>query len=269
VLVVLLASCGPRHEEPRTVKVAAVQFVSEFGDPAANRRRLVERVREAAANGAKIVVLPEAAIPGYMSHDIRTTWQAPGWALTEGLAGVPPVVEAADGESVRVFGALARELGIYVTVPFVEEADGKFYNTVVLAGPGGGALHYRKRNPWPHAERGWASSGDALPTVETPYGRLATLVCFDIHREARELRGIDVLLWCVAWVERDGSWFEDRLPAVARENGYHVVAANWTIPARAGWEGHGRSRVVDRSGRVVATLGELGEGIVYAELPIR
>ena len=60
---------------PKTVRVAAVQFISQWAKPAENRKALEPLVREAASNGAKIVVLPETAIPGYMSHDIRTTWQ--------------------------------------------------------------------------------------------------------------------------------------------------------------------------------------------------
>jgi hypothetical protein len=55
----------------KTVRVAAVQFVSEFGKPAENSKGLESLAREAAQNGAKIIVLPEAAIPGYMSHDMQ------------------------------------------------------------------------------------------------------------------------------------------------------------------------------------------------------
>lgn len=49
---------------PATVRVAAVQCSSDLGDVAGNRKKLIGLVEEAAGNGAKIVVLPEAASPG-------------------------------------------------------------------------------------------------------------------------------------------------------------------------------------------------------------
>jgi hypothetical protein len=73
----------------RTVKVAAVQFISEFGRPDLNRRRLEPLIREAAAAGAKIVVLPETAISGYTSADLKTTWQTGHRSLTEGNCSAP------------------------------------------------------------------------------------------------------------------------------------------------------------------------------------
>jgi apolipoprotein N-acyltransferase len=53
--------------QPSMVRVAAVQCSSDLGDVAANTAKLTALIREAAANGAKIVVLPEAAISGYLS----------------------------------------------------------------------------------------------------------------------------------------------------------------------------------------------------------
>ena len=56
----------------RTVRVVAIRFVSHWAKPSENRKGLEKRIREAAKRGAKIVVLPEAAIPAYMSHDISS-----------------------------------------------------------------------------------------------------------------------------------------------------------------------------------------------------
>jgi len=97
---------------PKTVRVAAVQFISQWAKPAENRKALEPLVREAAGHGAKIVVLPEAAISGYMSHDIGTTWQVDQRPLSVGLEGISPkaVAESVPGESTKLFGALAEEL---------------------------------------------------------------------------------------------------------------------------------------------------------------
>src|SRR5436305_1034625 len=61
-----------RERRPRTVMVAAVQCSSVLGDVAGNRRKLTALVREAATHGAKIIVLPETAVTGYLSQDLRT-----------------------------------------------------------------------------------------------------------------------------------------------------------------------------------------------------
>lgn len=241
-----------------TGRVAAVQFRTEFGAPEKNRDRIEAYVREAAANGARIVVLPEAAITGYAPWDLRPV-------------SPKDAAEPVPGESTRRFGALAKELEIYLTVPIVESHEGRLYNTIVLVGPDGAiAAHYRKRNPWPRIEKTWATPGDlGLPTVDTPYGRLGLLICFDIHFEAARLKGIDLLLYCIAWVdEKDSRWFDEDLPAIARENDFAIVGANWTVPTVPAWTGFGRSRIIDRRGRIVAKAkSDLAEEVLYADLP--
>jgi len=84
--------------------------------------------------------------------------------------------------------------------------------------------------------------------------------------------GVDILLYSVAWVQDpDSQWFARDLPAVARAQGFHIVAANWTVPAdpAPAWHGGGQSRIIDSSGNILASAGEgLEADIVYAELPI-
>ncbi len=67
-------------------------------------------------------MLPETAITGYMSHDLWTTWQVGSRPLSEGLRGIAPdqASEPVPGPSTNAFGELAKELGIYLTIPFVE-----------------------------------------------------------------------------------------------------------------------------------------------------
>ena len=120
---------------------------------------LTRLIRRAAKQGAKIIVLPEIAVSGYMSGDLKKTWQMNGWPVSTGLQGVDPsaVAESVPGPSTKVFGKLADKLDIYLTVPLLEVdgKTGKYYNTSVLLGPDGGILiHYRKRDPWPWAEQG-------------------------------------------------------------------------------------------------------------------
>jgi len=57
-----------------TVRVAAVQCPSVMGKTEANLRNITHLVRKAASQGAKIVVMPECAVRGYLDP---TTWTSP------------------------------------------------------------------------------------------------------------------------------------------------------------------------------------------------
>lgn len=120
-----LAAASPSSQaasaQPATVKVAAIQFRSEFGNAADNRNRLEVLIRQAAASGAKIVVVPETAITGYMTTDLKTTWFLDGWPITEKLNGVSPesAAEPVPGPSTEAFAKVAKQLGIYLTVPLL------------------------------------------------------------------------------------------------------------------------------------------------------
>ena len=83
---------------------------------------------------------------------------------------------------------------------------------------------------------------------------------------------IDTLLYSIAWVDWPRSeWFSKRLPAIARKNGFNIVAANWTVakdPAPT-WHGYGQSRIIDAQGKVLAEEKDpFFVGPVFAELPV-
>jgi predicted amidohydrolase len=271
-------AAATRPAAPGSVKVAAVQFLSKMGAPAENRRRLAEKIRQAARNGAKIVVVPEAAIAGYMSSDLRTTWQLKGRQVTAGLEGTSPrkFAETVPGQSTRAFAKLSKQLGIYLTVPLLEvdPKSERFFNALVLAGPEGKLLlHYRKLNPWPWAEQGWTTPGDrGHQYVDTPFGRLALLICYDINFEPQRLKDakIDTLLYAIAWVDdADSTWFDKQLPDIARQSDMNIIGANWTVPQKADWDGYGHTRVISRTGKILAKVKQdVGEEIIYADLPV-
>lgn len=274
------SKCITNNHEKRTFRVAAVQAVSKFGEPRANRQHLAELVRKAAKGGAKVVVLPETAVQGYAGWDIKNVWQIEGWEVTRGLSGRCPedVAEPVPGVSTEYFGQLAGELEIYLTVPLLEvdSGGGFFYNSLVLMGPQGDLLaHYRKKNPWPYAERGWASPGDLGNVyVDTPFGRMGLLVCYDINFEPDNLRqqGVDHLLYAVAWVDDSSSdWYTRQLPAIAKANDMNIIGANWTLPeaSEPDWFGYGQSLVINKAGKVLAKVkNDIGEEIVFADLPV-
>jgi predicted amidohydrolase len=282
VVVLGLGGLARADERPRTVTVAAVQCSSELGDVAGNRAKLTKLVEEAAGNGAKIIVLPEAAITGYLSQDLKTNWQLPGWPTERAFVGKDPsaFAETVPGPSTEHFCALAKRLRAYVTIPLVEfepKLDSRrrppFYNTVCLASPEGKLVaHYRKLTPWPHPEKSWATPGDrGVQTFDTEYGRVGLAICFDIHTilEKYQPHQIWALLYPIAWVddEHPAEWFYHRLPERVRPFGHYVIGANWSVDRRQGWRGYGFSEILAPGGQVVAAARTLyGSEIVYATI---
>merc|ERR1719512_555414 len=146
-----------------SVRVAAVQGSSVLGDTPGNAERFSQLCCEAAAAGARFIVLPEAALTGYLSEDSCKSWHVEGRPLntsqvshrTFEAVDPTPCAEPVPGPLTERFCALAQELRAYISIPFVEQAqvDGvaHFYNTVCLASPDGELVaHYRKNNPWPY-----------------------------------------------------------------------------------------------------------------------
>jgi len=276
--VVLSMLCLARAGEPEsvaTVRVAAIQCYSRMGEVERNRKLLTGLVEKAVAQKAKIVVLPECAVHGYMDPGRDHTWSAK--AKGEGVLAVQRVAEAVPGPSTKHFGELAKKLGIYLVVPLIEAAEEEFYNAQVLLGPDGTVLlHHRKWNLWPPGDGLWASPGNRTVRVaDTPVGRLGLMICYDVHRLPEELKkaGADIVLYSVGWYgPNTETWFSDVFPRryVVR-NGFAVVAANWSAePGAPGWEGHGYSCIVAPDGKVLAMAKTTrGDEIVLADLPTK
>jgi predicted amidohydrolase len=271
----------PAPARPLSVKVAAVQCSSKFGDVEANRAKLTGLVEKAAAEGAKIIVLPEASIPGYLSQDLRRNWHVAGRPIEREFQGVSPesVAEEVPGPSTRHFCQLANRLGVYVTVPLVEVArkaagPPAYYNTVCLVSPQGQLVaHYRKLTPWPRPEKSWATAGDrGVQVFDTEYGRVGLAICYDVHTifEKYQAHKIWALLYPIAWVDTShpADWFWHELPRRVARFKHYVIGANWSVDERQKWFGYGFSEVISPEGRVVACSHSLyGSDVVYATLP--
>jgi len=268
---------------PTVVRVAAVQCSSDLGDVAGNTKKLTALVAEAAEHGAKIVVLPEAAITGYLSQDLKTNWRVPGRPIEKEFAGLDPrpYAQPVPGPATNHFCTLAKQLGIYLTIPLVEIAsqngnqEPKYFNTVCLASPHGELVaHYRKLTPWPYPEKSWATAGDrGIQTYDTEYGRVGLAICFDIHTilEKYQDQTLWALLYPIAWVdgEHPAEWFFHRLPERAKPFRVHVIGANWSVDAKQKWRGYGFSEIISKDGEIMASAKSLyGSEIIYAELPM-
>ncbi|WP_019534193.1 nitrilase-related carbon-nitrogen hydrolase [Paenibacillus ginsengihumi] len=233
-------------------QAATVQFEPRQFEKERNISRLCELVEEAARNGARLIVTPEMGTTGYCWYD---------------RAEVAPFVEPVPGPTTDRFAGLAARCDCYIVIgmPEVDPVTNVYYNTAVLIGPEGVVGKHRKTHPY-ISEPKWAASGDRHDVFDTPIGRIALLVCMDIHyiETARlaALQGADVICHI-------SNWLDERTPAPywitrAFENGCYVIESN-----RWGWERtvqfSGGSCIIDPDGSVQVAIDE-GDGIAYGTI---
>lgn len=234
-------------------KAAAVQFEPVMFEKERNVEMLAGLVEQAAAAGAELVVTPEMGTTGYCWHDRQE---------------VAPYVEPVPGPTTDRFVALAARLGCHIVIgmPEVDPSTELYYNSAVLIGPGGIVGTHRKTHPY-IAEPKWAVSGDLGHQVfETSLGRIALLICMDIHflETARlcALGGADVICHI-------SNWLAERTPAPywinrAFENGCYLVEANrWGL--ERGVQFSGGSCVIGPDATILAAV-DGGDAIAYAEI---
>ncbi|HEX9064650.1 MAG TPA: nitrilase-related carbon-nitrogen hydrolase [Streptosporangiaceae bacterium] len=147
--------------------MAACQVSLRIGELDANRSAAAAAVTEAAAAGAGIVVLPELTPSGYV-------FEGPGEARA--------LAEPADGPTAAQWAALAAEHELIIVGGFAElGADGRLYNSALLADPGGVRAVYRKAHLW-DAEADVFTPGDQPPpVVATQAGSVAMVICYDVE----------------------------------------------------------------------------------------
>jgi len=168
--------------------MALAQITGHPLDPERNREMTLSIVRKAAADGAKLIILPELIIPGYVMD-------------ADGLARC---AEPVDGPSYAAWYELAREHDLYICGGICERADERLYNTALLIGPKGLELHYRKLHLFA-AEKDIFEPGDlGLPIAHTALGRIGVCVCYDLRFievvRSFALRDVQLIAVPTAWV---------------------------------------------------------------------
>jgi predicted amidohydrolase len=271
--LVIARVAGAEDAATGTVRVAAIQCPSVMGETENNVRNITNLVRQAAAHGAKIVVLPECAVQGYLDP---TTWT--GWSTSgTGDTAVRNVAEPVPGPATALFSRLADELNIYLCVGLIETATNGFFNSQVLLSPDGAIVaHHRKKSLWTPGDSTWCTPGDLpVQVVKTEFGNIGLMICFDFHTLPPLLakRQADIVLYSVGWYgPNEANWFGKAFPAKAViPHGFHVVAANWSSSTEGQtWPGRGHSCIITREGKVLAMSDAVcGNDIVYGDLETR
>lgn len=151
--------------------VAAVQFKPVLLDVRANIVTAQQMTFEAAAKGARVIVLPETCLSGFVMESAREAYS---------------VAQEKNGYQTEGFIDIARRFSCHVVFGYVELCEGKLYNSAAVVGPGGLEANAQKHNLW-GSDNLWAQPSEALnPIVVTPVGRLGVLICRDAMNKYRE-----------------------------------------------------------------------------------
>jgi predicted amidohydrolase len=263
-IVELTASPAPGYGTMMDRFVAAVVQLASADDREANLARAESLIRAAAAEGARLIALPEVA-----------AWRGP-------TAAEPAAVEPIPGPSTRRLAALAASLRVHLCPGSLLEDSGdpaRPYNTTCLIGPDGTILaRYRKIHLFDVdlpgrvvvRESAQRTPGDGVVVVPTPLGAVGLSICYDLrfpelYRRAVEA-GAEILLVPSAFTAPTGAaHWEVLCRARAIESQCWVLAPNQTGRSPHGFDDWGHSMIVDPWGAVVAMV-ERGEGIGLAEI---
>jgi predicted amidohydrolase len=277
--------------DPRTLRVASVQFESAAGDKDANFRKVESFVEQAAQQNVRLIVFPECCITGY--------WFIRNLSV-EALAKMAEPIF--DGPSSRRLAELARRFGMTIGAGLIEAgANGEFYNSYVIAMPDGRAQRHRKLHAFEHPS---VRSGSEFTVFDIPDGfRVGVLICYDCNLienvRLTALQGAEILIaphqtgGCRSknphlmgvierrvWDERHKNseaierelrgekgrgWLMRWLPSRAHDNGVFLIFSNG-VGVDDDEIRTGNAMILDPYGRILTETCKAGDDMVIADL---
>lgn len=270
-----------------TTKIALIQAASVLFNLEATIEKAAGLAREAAENGAQLILFPEAFIGGYprglsfgtvvgsRSPEGREQWLA---YFRNALVMGSPAAER--------LGAIARDNGAYLAIGAVErDAQGNtLYCSLLVFSPQGELLlRHRKLKPTAAERIIWGEGdGTGLRVLDTPLGRVGGLICWENYMPLARmaLYQQNVQLYLAPTADQRDSW-QATLRHIACEGRCYVLGCNQFVtremyPEPYRKELQGLPEVLCRGGSAV--FGPLGEaiagplwgeeGILYADISL-
>jgi nitrilase len=212
------------------LKVAVVQAASAAFDLERCLQKTRQLAADAARQGAKIAVFPEAFLSGYPKGSsfgavvgARTDAGREEYRLYwESAVDVP-------GPAVDFLSRVARENALYLVIGVIERDGGTLYCTVLHFAPDGNFLgKHRKLMPTAAERLIWGfGDGSTLPVYDTPHGRLGSVICWENYmpllRTAMYSKGIEI--WCAPTADGRDSWIPS-MQHIAFEGRCFVLSCN-------------------------------------------
>ena len=246
------------------LKIALVQQKATE-DREANRRRGLEAVERAAAQGAQVVCFAELAFDPFYPQTPATEDRL---RLAEPIPG--PTTEA--------FAARAAELGVVLVLNLFERDGDRTYDSSPVIDADGRLLGVTRmvhitEYPCFH-EQGYYAPGDrGAPVYQTRFGKFGVAICYDRHYpeylRALALGGAEVVF--VPQAGAVGEWpeglYEAEMRVAAFQNGYFTALCN-RVGREPKLEFAGESFVCDPQGRVLARAAQGREEILFCDLDL-
>jgi predicted amidohydrolase len=243
-------------------RIAALQMISgpRVGENLRSAGRLID---EAVAQGAQLVALPE-----YF-----------------------PIIGAADADRVQASEAFghgpvqdwlaetALRHGIWIfagSLPLTATVANKMRNSSLVYNPAGECvkrydkihLFGFKKGDEAYDEAAFIEAGDQLAAVDTPFGRIALSICYDLRFPElyRALAPVDLIMMPAAFTDTTGrAHWEILLRARAIENQCYLLAVGQGGKHENGRMTHGNSMIIDPWGEILDRKMK-GPGVVIADL---
>jgi N-carbamoylputrescine amidase len=268
------ASEAPADREDAVVRLALVQMACT-DDLQRNVREAERHVRAAAAQGARLVLLPELFEFLYWPQVEDERW----FALAHEVDGHPFLAR---------FQALAAELGVVLPVSFFEKAGQAHFNSLQMIDADGRALGVYRKSHIPdgpgYEEKYYFNPGDTgFKAWRTAVGTVGVGICWDQWypecARAMALQGAELLLYPTAigsepeasgGLDTKDMW-QRAMQGHAVANATYVAAANRvgterSLDGRAEAAFYGSSFVADPTGAKVAEADRASEALVLADL---
>ncbi len=195
-----------------TFRAAVVQMSAVPFDKAKSTDKVISRIEEAAAEGAGLIVFPEATLSGYpkgLDFGARVGGRQPR-GKEEYLRYYNGAIDVPGPETDRI-GAAAKEAQAYVVIGVMEREQGTIYCTALHFGPDGSLLgKHRKLVPTAMERVIWGQGdGSTMPVYDTSLGaKLGTVICWEnympLFRTYMYAKGVQ--LYCAPTADDRDVW---------------------------------------------------------------
>ncbi|HKL47669.1 MAG TPA: carbon-nitrogen hydrolase family protein [Candidatus Izemoplasmatales bacterium] len=190
--------------------------------------------------------------------------------------------QTSDGQVIQYLKKIAKQYHSYVIGGSVPEKDGdKIYNSAFVFNPQGHVINkYQKIHlfsiTYPNGvtfkESDLLSSGNQLSIIETPYGKVGIIICFDIRfpeliKKYREA-GCQCLFVPAAFNTYTGPLhWRTTFRARAIDNQIYMIGSSPSRQSFGSYEPYGHSLVVDPFGKVIKELDDK-EGYIIVDVDL-
>jgi len=259
------------------LSVAATQMSCSWDLPA-NLDRAEKLIREAASQGARVILIQEL-------------FEAPYFCIEQDSKHFELATTVDENPAIRRFQALARELDVVLPCSWFESANRAFFNSLAMIDAGGALLGVYRKSHIPNGpgyqEKTYFNPGDSGFCVwDTAYGKIGAGICWDqwFPEAARcmALLGAELLLYPTAigsepppaiTLDSRGHW-QRTMQGHAAANMIPLIASNRIGTEHATQDEkleitfYGHSFIADHTGEVVAQADDHSETVLLHEFDL-